>query len=331
MEKNNSNLFEYDFAISYAGEDKIIAEKIHNSIKSYYDDFSIFFAPNEQHQLVGRDGESFFEQLFSKSKEVIVLISENYKKKKWPRYEWDVILERNKENRFIPIRIDDAKILGLPSNIIILYYNNNVSEIAEICIKKLLLFENQMGISRKTEYEKIYDSIIDSEGAVDKAFQLVVDKRKRTPLADIDYPKGSFTPNYKIMELNWYNKSVIKRLVINIFLAKNLTKDEVTFNIEHCIYTEFNKKKPDALSVHVYCKDKNFVNFNSAPNVARADFAPYGKWGMALEGFSYNLPVEKFRTKIEFFKGYFDKSVKKETSDSMVEEVVLEMIKKRKK
>ena len=71
----------YDFAISYAGEDKLVADRIVNGIKSYYDYFSIFYAPNEQHQLVGQDGESYFEQLFLQSKEVIVLISENYKKK----------------------------------------------------------------------------------------------------------------------------------------------------------------------------------------------------------------------------------------------------------
>lgn len=321
----------YDFAISYAGEDKLIAEKILNVIKSYYDDFSVFFAPNEQHQLVGRDGESFFEQLFSKSKEVIVIISENYKKKKWPRYEWDVILERDKENRFIPIRIDDAKLLGLPSSIIAIYYKNNVFEIAEICIKKLLSYEQKQGITRKTEFDKIYENMLNSEGSVDKAYQLVVDNRKRTQLADINLPTGRYSPIYKIIQKKILKKSVIKRLAIDILLPKNLTKDEVTFNIEYCIVTEFNKEKPDALCVHAYCKDNNFIDYNSAPNIARADFAPYGDWGKALDGFTYNLPVDKFRTKIEYFDGYFDSSIKRRTSDSVVKDIFCEMLKKRNK
>lgn len=321
----------YDFAISYAGNDKIIAEKIINMIKSDYGEFSIFFAPNEQYQLVGRDGESFFEQLFSKSKQVIVLISESYKKKKWPRYEWDVILERNRENRFIPIRIDDAKILGLPSNIIYLKYDNNISEIAEICIKKLLDYEEQQGIVRKTEYDKIYENMLNSEGSVDKAYQLVVDNRKRTQLANINFPTGHYSPIYKIIQKKLLKKSVIKRLSIDILLPKNLTKDEVTFNIEYCIATEFNEEKPDALCIQAYCKDNNFIDFNSVPNIARADFAPYGDWGKALDGFTYNLPVDKFRTKIEYFDGYFDPSVKKRTADSLAEEIVLEMLSKRNK
>jgi hypothetical protein len=321
----------YDFAISYAGEDKLIAERIVNGIKSYYDDFSIFYAPNEQHQLVGQDGECYFEQLFTNCKEVIVLISENYKKKIWTRYEWDIILKRNKENRFIPIRLDDTIILGLPSNIISLYYKNNISEIAEICIKKLLLYEKQNGINRKSDFDNVYASIIDSEGSLDKAFQLVVDKRKREPLANINYPTGSFTPKYSIVERNWLNFSVIKRLELRILLPKKLAKVEVEFNIKHSIASEFNKEKPDALCVFAFCKDNNFDGFKSVFNVARADFAPYGKWEKAEEGFTYNLPIEKFRTKIEYFNGYFDPDVKKRTPDTIAKELLLEVLKKRNK
>ena len=107
---NNSNLFKYDFAISYAGEDKTIAEDICNIIKENPLNLSVFFAPNEKHQLIGKDGENFFEELFSKSKEVIVIISKYYKRKKWTRYEWDVILKRSEENRFIPIKLDATSI-----------------------------------------------------------------------------------------------------------------------------------------------------------------------------------------------------------------------------
>ena len=41
-------------------------------------------------------------------------------------------------------------------------------------------------------------------------------------------------------------------------------------------------------------------------NVVKADFAPYGKWEKAEEGFAYNLPVEKFSWKIKFFESYFN-------------------------
>lgn len=161
MEKNNSTLFEYDFAISYAGEDEKIAKDICNKLKEYPEKFSIFFAPNEKHKFIGKDGENFFEELFSKSKEVIVIISKHYKKKKWPRFEWDVILERGKENRFIPIKLDDTKILGLPSNIIFESYNDNSDEIAKLCINKLLEFEKDKSIIDGKGNNKHIDNTIE--------------------------------------------------------------------------------------------------------------------------------------------------------------------------
>jgi len=100
--------FKYDFAISYAGEEEKIAEGIFQSIKEKHGDYSIFFASKEKHKLIGQDGEEFFENLFRDSKQVIVILSENYKRKEWTRYEWDIIRRRSKENKCIPIKIDDV-------------------------------------------------------------------------------------------------------------------------------------------------------------------------------------------------------------------------------
>lgn len=104
--------FEYDFAISYAGEEEQVAQGIHNAIKGKYSKYTIFLASKEKTRLVGQDGEQFFENLFLKAKQVIVILSENYKRKEWTRYEWDIIRERKKENRCIPIKVDNVKILG---------------------------------------------------------------------------------------------------------------------------------------------------------------------------------------------------------------------------
>lgn len=299
-------MYEYDFAISYAGEDRLIAEDIYNKIKEEYGDYSVFLAENEKYQFIGKNGESFFEDLFSKSKQVIVIISKYYKQKKWPRFEWDVILERSAENRFIPIKLDDTKIIGLPSNIIYVPYENNSVEIAKIAIYKLLQYEKKQGISRKTDFEKTYNSIKNSKGALDKAYQLVKDKRKRTPLANIDFPKSHYKPKYKIVGNKWLNFSVIRRLQLKIQFPNGLSKDEVRFNIKYCGASEFNKEKPDALAIFAYCKDENFNGFDCMYNVVKADFAPYGKWEKAEEGFAYNLPVEKFNWKIKFFESYFN-------------------------
>lgn len=77
---NNSNL-KYDFAISYAGEDTEIANGIFQSLSEKYDEFKIFFAKRDRNKLIGEDGEKFFENLFNSAKQVIVILSESYKKK----------------------------------------------------------------------------------------------------------------------------------------------------------------------------------------------------------------------------------------------------------
>lgn len=38
-----------------------------------------------------------------------------------------------------------------------------------------------------------------------------------------------------------------------------------------------------------------------------AEFAPFGDWGRAEEGFAYNIPSDKFEWKIEFEESYLIK------------------------
>lgn len=227
------------------------------------------------------------------------------KKKRWTRFELDIILERNEENRFIPIKLDDSKILGLPSSIIYLPFKNNYEEIVEICIKKLLLYEKDKDIKRESEFSKILKSLRDSKGEVDKAYQLVVDKKERTPLADIIVPICK-NKVYKIIEVNPLHFSVLKRYEIRIELPADLTKDTIRQNIFHCMAIHFNKLKPDALCLFAYCKNDSFYGFINRFNVAKADFAPYGKWEKAEDGYAYNLPVSKFEYKIDFVESYFN-------------------------
>lgn len=325
---NDKEKFKYDFAISYAGEEEEIAKGIHDAIKEKYANYSVFFAPNELHNLIGQNGEEFFEKLFSESKQVIVILSENYKKKDWTRYEWDIIRERNKENRCIPIKIDNVRILGFPSNQIYLPFKENFQAISKLSIEKLILFEKTQGIERETEVVKLYNELKDSKGALDKAVQLVYDSRERTPLGKIEYPIDNFTKSYKIIKTEYLNFSQIKRKAISIDLKDFLSKDEVKFNIKYLTAEFFNSEQLDAIKIFIYCSEsKNFQGFEKY-NVAKSDFAPYGEWGKSEEGFAYNLPTEKFDWKIEFEESYFDKNIKMETAEEMAMRLIIELNKK---
>jgi len=117
-------------------------------------------------------------------------------------------------------------------------------------------------------------------------------------------------------------------LKIKIDLPNNLNKDEVVFNIKHCTVFIFNKKKPDALIIFIYSqKASNFQGFESKFNVAKAEFAPYGNWDQAQEGFAYNLPSDKFDWNIEFEESYFDESKKMKTVDELAKDLILEILK----
>jgi len=323
--------FTYDFAISYAGEEVEIANGIYRSLKEKYEDFEIFFALKDRNKLIGNDGEEFFENLFNSAKQVIVVLSENYKKKEWTRYEWDIIKERNKENRCIPIKVDNIKILGLPSNFIYLKFNGDYEDIANLCIEKIVTFEKNQGIERKTDLQKLTESLENSKGELDKAVQLVLDKRERTPLNDINYPTGNYIVSFKIKEIKELPYSRIQRISVRIDLPDNLTKEEVDFNIKYCTAELFNKHKPDALGLFVYSsKASNFLGFEKF-NIAKADFAPFGNWSQAEEGFAYNLPSDKFDWKIEFEESYFDKKKRIKTSEEFARDLVLEMLKNKRK
>jgi TIR domain len=329
MTKRDEKILTYDFAISYAGEDTEIADRIYNSLKEKYQNFNIFYALKDRNKLVGNDGEEFFENLFNTAKQVIVILSENYKKKEWTRYEWDIIKERNKENRCIPIKVDNVKILGLPSNFIYLKFDGNHEDIANLCIEKLVTFEKSIGFERKSDLQKMTDVLGNSRGTVDKAVQLVIDNRERTPLKDINYPSGKFKKLYNVIKIEELPYSKLLRLSISINLPDHLDKEEVSFNIKYCTVDFFNKRKPDAIKIFVYSsKASNFIEYQKF-NVARADFAPFGDWGQAEEGFAYNLSSDKFDWRIEFEESYFNKKKHFQTGEELARELVMETLKKK--
>jgi len=288
-----------DFAISYAVEDKKIANEIAKRLIEL--GFNVFFGENDRHLLSGIDGETFFEQLFTDANEVIVLISKHYKRKGWPRFEWDVIRKRDLSNRFIPIRLDNSPILGLPSSVIYIdFTGNNYDEIIKRCIYKLLMFEKDSGIHRPTEYETILDAITNnSKGALAKAFQLVIDKRTRSPLNDCDVPEGNFTPLYKVKLIERHDFSVVKRLSAKIVVPSGLSSEELRFNLEHCASTLFNEHKPDALMIFAYYNSDN-LDLDSPFDAGRVTFAPFGLWDKAEDGVAYNIPTEKFEFSITY-------------------------------
>lgn len=134
----------YDMALSFAGEERTYVEEIANELKRngveiFYDDF-------EKHILLGKDLITHLSEIYStKSKFVIMFLSQHYVKKAWSTIEYKAALSRLLNNDFesiIPIIMDDVDVSCL---IKIKGYldirKNSKKEICSLLIKKLIYTE----------------------------------------------------------------------------------------------------------------------------------------------------------------------------------------------
>lgn len=284
---------EFDIAISFAGENEEIAKKIYQLIKEKFDNFTVFYSNKEEIELTGANVEEVFEEVFTNANQVIVVISKDYKEKEWTRYEWDIIRQRNKLKKFIPIRLDDTSLVGLPSNIID-YRNTDLYKFVDIVCHLVIEYEKEYGINRLTESERIQYLVTNSQGELEKSFQLKKNKQKRVPLEDIKFSlKSSYIKKYKIIDIEPNHYSQIKRYTIKILLEEEFNRSELNYLIKLETIKFFNENKPDGLAIFIY--QRNAVNW-----VTRADFAPYGDWCKIEDGYAYSYPTSKFDWKIEY-------------------------------
>ena len=138
--------FEYDVAISFAGEDREIAEELANrlhreGVRVFYDDFY-------RHDLWGKELHEYFQEVFGpKTKFAILLISQHYPIKDWTDFEFSVMIEeaKKRETEFIlPVRLDDTKIVGLHGTVGYLDYRIvGIGGIVECMLRKLSSISNQ--------------------------------------------------------------------------------------------------------------------------------------------------------------------------------------------
>lgn len=98
----------FDYAISFSGQDREIAREISIQLKSA--GFRIFFDEDFEHELLGKDGVDFLNEIFfKKSNFCIALLSSTYEKSAWTKLEKKAIQARkfiNKPGYLIPVLIN---------------------------------------------------------------------------------------------------------------------------------------------------------------------------------------------------------------------------------
>jgi len=133
-------MFRFDFAISYAGEEEGIANDLYRLLKDK--GATVFFATNEKVYLLGKSLGSELDYIFGPyTKYAIVIVSKNYVKKYWPKYEFNRAKVEQKKRGFefiLPIRIDKVILEGLEEDLVYVdLRKEGILETADIIMKKL--------------------------------------------------------------------------------------------------------------------------------------------------------------------------------------------------
>lgn len=142
-----NKIYEYDVALSFAGENREYVEKVASFLKNFgvkvfYDDFN-------QDEIWGKNLFEYLQDIYqNKAKYTIVFISEHYKNKKWTRHEYRSVqvraLNEIEKEYILPVKFDDTELPGLNENLAYISAKNKTpKDIADFFIKKIGLIFNQ--------------------------------------------------------------------------------------------------------------------------------------------------------------------------------------------
>lgn len=92
----------YDFALSFAGEDRGVAEMLYLALEE--GEFEVFYDKNEQHRILAEDVEDYLRPIYqSDAAFVVALLGPHYPKKIWTKFESDSFKQRFKDSAVIPV------------------------------------------------------------------------------------------------------------------------------------------------------------------------------------------------------------------------------------
>lgn len=107
--------FDYDVALSFAGEDRGYVEKVAEILKAI--GIQIFYDKYEEVDLWGKNLYTHLDEIYQKKSEYcIMFISKYYKEKLWTNHERESAQARafeSKEEYILPAKLDDTEIPGI--------------------------------------------------------------------------------------------------------------------------------------------------------------------------------------------------------------------------
>ena len=97
----------YDFALSFAGTDRDIAEALFHSLQEA--ELEVFYDRNEQHRILAQDVEEYLKPIYASDAQLVVcILGPDYPKRVWTKFESDQFKQRFKSGEVIPIILNTA-------------------------------------------------------------------------------------------------------------------------------------------------------------------------------------------------------------------------------
>ena len=113
--------FEFDFAISFAGENRLIARLIADQLTTL--DCSVFYDEHFEVNYLGTAWHKHFIDIFSnKSRFVVCLLDKHHLEKIWPAFERECFIPRIPDGSVIPIWLDKTTFPGIPQDIVSIHF-----------------------------------------------------------------------------------------------------------------------------------------------------------------------------------------------------------------
>ena len=140
MSTNTEKQFDYDVALSFAGEDRATAEELATLLKAR--GVRVFYDLFEQANLWGKDLYQHLQGVYrDRAMYAVILVSEHYVKKAWTRHELQQVQARDfMENReyILPLRLDNSELPGLNPTVGYVDLNHTTVEgVANLLLDKI--------------------------------------------------------------------------------------------------------------------------------------------------------------------------------------------------
>ncbi|HGE8283651.1 TPA: TIR domain-containing protein [Serratia marcescens] len=116
--------FEFDIAISFAGENRELAKFIVEQLAEL--DISVFYDRNYEDNYLGGPWSKYFNDIFvNRSRLVVALLDKHHHNKVWPTFERDCFSERVRNSEVIPILLDKTIFAGIPRDLVSIQFELN--------------------------------------------------------------------------------------------------------------------------------------------------------------------------------------------------------------